>query len=71
MKKNNGPKKTRMWLQRMPYALLHNKDGSVRVENVDTGKVYAKHTTAKKAEKQVRLLRAIEHGMDIRKRKKK
>jgi hypothetical protein len=55
----------------MPYALLHNKDGSVRVENVDTGKVYAKHTTAKKAEKQVRLLRAIEHGMDIRKRKKK
>jgi hypothetical protein len=44
----------------MPYALIRNKDGSIKVENVDTGRVYAKHTTAKRAEKQIRLLRAIE-----------
>lgn len=52
----------------MPYAMLHNPDGTITVENVDSGRVYAKHTTAKKAEKQIRLLRAIEHGT-LRKRK--
>lgn len=44
----------------MPYEVRKNGD-SYEVINKDTGDVKAKHTTKEDAEKQVRLLEAIEH----------
>ena len=46
----------------MPYAIRKNRDGSVSVVNAITGKEYAKHTSRRKAEAQVRLLRMKEAG---------
>ena len=44
----------------MPVTMRRNKDGSYRVSTPHG--VKAKHTTKAKAEKQRRLLNAIEHG---------
>jgi hypothetical protein len=52
----------------MPVKIRKLKDGKCRVYNA--GKVTAKRTSCEKAEKQVKLLRGIEHGMVLRKRKK-
>ena len=45
----------------MPYA-TKKLDGKFAVVNTETGAVKAKATTKVKAEKQVKLLRGIEHG---------
>ena len=45
----------------MPYKVKAT-DGKFKVVNPETGKVHAKKTTKTKAEKQARLLRAVEHG---------
>jgi hypothetical protein len=44
----------------MPYAIRQNRDGSYRVVNAVTGKVHARRTTRRRAQAQVRLLRAKE-----------
>lgn len=46
----------------MPYAKLKNKDGTYRVVNTETGKVHMASGSNDKAESQLRLLHAIEHG---------
>ena len=53
----------------MPYKVfkeLHSY--GYRVENTETGKVHAHNTSKVKAEAQVRLLNAIDHGYIIKKR---
>jgi hypothetical protein len=45
----------------MPYRIKKNKDGSYKVVNRITGKVFSKHTTQLKAKAQVRLLHMKEH----------
>lgn len=47
----------------MPYEIKEN-DGTYEVVNKDTGEVKAKHTDKADAERQVRLLEAIEHNAD-------
>jgi len=56
----------------MPYVIrkVRNKD-CYQVKNKVTGKVFAKCTTRERAEKQVRLLRGVEHGMVPRRQRKK
>lgn len=44
----------------MPATISKNPDGSFRVSTPNG--VHAKHTTAKNAKKQKRLLNAIDHG---------
>jgi hypothetical protein len=47
----------------MPYeAIKLPRSSFYRVRNIKSGDVLAKKTTKEKAEKQLRLLRAIEHG---------
>ena len=46
----------------MPYAIRPAGDGRFEVVNTATGKVHARHTSRVKAERQVRLLHAVEHG---------
>lgn len=46
----------------MPYSIESNGDGTYRVVNAITGKVHAKRTSKEKAEKQVRVMEAAEHG---------
>ena len=46
----------------MPYASRKTKKGCVQVYNKKTRDVYAKCTTQKKADKQMRLLRALENN---------
>ena len=46
----------------MPYAIRHLADGGYRVVNTVSGRVHAKHTTKRRAQAQVRLLNAREHG---------
>jgi hypothetical protein len=41
----------------MPYAISRNPDGSYRVLNPVTGRVYARRMTKRRARAQVRLLR--------------
>jgi hypothetical protein len=53
----------------MPVKIRKLKSGKFRVYN--GGKVVAKSTTKEKAEKQSRLLRGIEHGMVLKKKKHK
>ncbi len=54
----------------MPYRIVKEYHGhGYRVENKETGKVHAHNTTKEKAENQVRLLNAIEHGYTIKKLK--
>lgn len=48
----------------MPYTVRDAPDGEgFEVVNSDTGEVKAKHSTKADAERQVRLLEGIEHGM--------
>jgi hypothetical protein len=44
----------------MPYAITRNQDGSYRVVNIASGRVLARRTTKRRAQAQVRLLRAKE-----------
>ena len=44
----------------MPYSIRKTKKGCVQVYNRKTRKIYSKCTTKNKAEKQLRLLRALE-----------
>ena len=46
----------------MPYAIRALPTGQYEVVNRESRQVKAKHTTKAKAEAQVRLLNAIEHG---------
>jgi hypothetical protein len=46
----------------MPYGKFKLNGNKYEVKNVETGKVHAKGTTKVKAEKQMKLLNAIEHG---------
>jgi hypothetical protein len=46
---------------RLPYT-VGKTDGAYEVVDRQTGKVYARHTTRKKAERQRRLLEGIRHG---------
>ena len=56
----------------MVYRIVKEYHGhGYRVENKETGKVHAHNTTKEKAENQVRLLNAIEHGYTIKKRNQK
>lgn len=50
----------------MPYRKEKNPDGSWRVVNADTGDVKAKSTTEEEADKQIRLLHGVDHGMKPR-----
>jgi hypothetical protein len=45
----------------MPYKLMKLKNNKYRVINKITGKVHAKSTTLKKAEKQIRLMQWLDH----------
>lgn len=51
----------------MPYK-IKEKGTKYQVMNIESGKVHSKGTTKGKAEKQVRLLRAIEHGFKPRRK---
>lgn len=55
----------------MPYSFRKTKKGCIRVYNTKTRKVYSKCTTQKKAEKQLRLLRALEYNPNFKLRKPK
>jgi hypothetical protein len=46
----------------MPYASRKTRKGCVKVYNIKTRQVYAKCTTQTKADKQLRLLRALEYN---------
>lgn len=46
----------------MPYSMVKNSDGTYTVMNSQTGKVHASKSSKAKAEKQLTLLNAIEHG---------
>ena len=47
----------------MPYAIRKlPRSTKVKVVNVETGQVKAKHTSVKRAKAQVRLLEGLEHG---------
>ncbi len=51
----------------MPYQIIKNKKGNTyRVVNLDTGEVKAKRATLANANKQVRLLHGVEHGMILK-----
>jgi hypothetical protein len=52
----------------MPYSIRAVPGDGYTVINTDTGAVKAKHTSHANAEKQVRLLYALEHGMTPAKR---
>ena len=47
----------------MPYSIRPVGEGMYQVINAESGTVHARHTTLAKAEKQVRLLYGLEHGM--------
>lgn len=48
----------------MPYEVRPAGDGDgFEVVNTETGDVKAKHSTKEEADRQVRLLEGIEHGM--------
>lgn len=46
----------------MPYRIEPNGDGTYKVVNAITGKVHAKRTSKERAEKQIRLMEAVDHG---------
>ncbi len=56
----------------MPYAIEKitegKNKGKYRVINSQTGKVHAKATSKSNAQKQVRLMLGVEHGMVLRKK---
>ena len=45
----------------MPYS-VRKIDGTYQVVDRETGKVYSRHTTKEKAERQRRLLEGVRHG---------
>ena len=45
----------------MPYKIEYVK-GGYRVVNSDTGKIHSQHTTKENAERQLKLLRGLDHG---------
>lgn len=53
----------------MPYKMKKNKDGTYDVDSPN--QKHASHTSKKKAESQMRLLNAVEHGWKPTKGKKK
>jgi hypothetical protein len=54
--------------QRLPYAKRENQDGTFRVVNEETGDVKMESGSEDEADRQLRLLRGLEHGMRRRKR---
>lgn len=50
----------------MPYSIRKTKKGCIQVYNKKTRKVYSKCTSQKKAEKQLRLLRALEYNPEFK-----
>lgn len=50
----------------MPYKII-KKGGKFQVKNTATGAIKAKGTDKSSAERQVRLLQAIEHGFKTKK----
>ena len=46
----------------MPYRIEPNGDGTYKVVNALTGAVHAKRTSRRKAERQVRLMHAVDNG---------
>ena len=54
----------------MPYKIrkLPNKN-KFRLYNTETGKIYAKGTTLENAQKQMKLLNAIDHGFKPKRRR--
>jgi hypothetical protein len=52
----------------MPYKIKRNNDGTYQVMNAITGKVHAKSASKEDAEKQVRLMKGIDHGWKPRHR---
>jgi len=46
----------------MPYAKRKNPRGGYNIINTQTGKVHAKGTSSLRADRQLRLLRGVEHG---------
>jgi hypothetical protein len=52
----------------MPYAKEKNDNGTFRVVNAATGDVKMKSGSEQEADKQLRLLRGLEHGMRRRAR---
>jgi hypothetical protein len=46
----------------MPYKMIQKSARRYSVINAQTKKVHAKNTTLKKAQRQIRLLNAIDHG---------
>ena len=53
----------------MPYA-IRKKGDDFAVVNTETGKVKGTHDTKADAQKQINLLRGVEHGMVPRSQKK-
>ena len=51
----------------MPYKIQKLSNGKYKVVNKETGSVKARETTKTKAEKQIRLLNAIDHGFKPKK----
>jgi len=47
----------------MPYS-IRKADSKFKVVNKETGKVKGTHTSREKAEKQINLLRGVEHGWE-------
>jgi hypothetical protein len=45
----------------LPYAIKQT-DGAYQVVDRETGKVFSRHTTKEKAERQRRLLEGVRHG---------
>jgi len=45
----------------LPYSVRKTNEG-YQVVDIDTGKVYSRHTTKDKAERQRRLLEGVRHG---------
>jgi len=46
----------------MPWSMTRVGKNRYKVKNPESGEVHAKGTTKKKAEAQMRLLRAVKHG---------
>lgn len=55
----------------MPYSVKPNGDGTYRVVNALTGRVHARRTSKRKAERQVRLMEAYDANPGWRGRKKR
>lgn len=54
----------------MPYSKIRNPDGSYKVINSETGRVHSEHTSEDKADAQLRIMRAYDHGSPVVPRKR-